>query len=71
MTPTRERVLKFIKEFKADKGYPPTVREIAAGLGKKSAANIQRHLENLRDDGKIEWTPYNPRTIRIIGEVRK
>lgn len=36
--PPRERILEYIKQYIQEHCYPPTIREIAEGVGLKSSA---------------------------------
>ncbi len=55
---TREgEVLNFIAQFMKDKGYPPTVREIAKGLSLSSTATVHIHLVNLEKKGYLKRLP--------------
>jgi repressor LexA len=58
-----------IKRYIQRHGYPPTVREIGAMVGLKSSASVQRHIEKLFKEGKLETDaePGTPRAIRIPG----
>lgn len=64
---SKDKVLCFIKEFMMKNQYPPTVREIADGVGLKSPATTKYYLEMLEDDGVISYKEGSPRTIRIPG----
>lgn len=53
---TRELVLSFVRDYIAENGYGPSIREIARGVGLSSTSSVQRHLENLEAAGKIQRT---------------
>ena len=53
LTKRQEEILNYIKEYIANHGYPPTVREIGADLGVSSPATIHAHLKNLEE--KMPW----------------
>lgn len=56
--------LKFIYNFQVEKGYCPTVEEIANFLGKvKSVAN--RRIDILEELGLLSREKYNSRTIHL------
>ena len=61
-------VLDYIKQYIAEKGYSPTVREICQGLGLKSPATIQEHLKKLVYAGLITNNPKKSRTIELLVE---
>lgn len=54
MTELRERMLRFIRDFAAKNGYPPSVREIMRFFEFKSPRAVSFHLEKLEAEGYIE-----------------
>lgn len=62
----RAIVLLYLKDYIADKGYAPTVREIQAHFGWESTSTVHRHLVALQDDGYIRRV--GPRAIELIEE---
>lgn len=44
-------VLKFIHQSVAEKGYPPTVREIGEGVQLSSTSTVHGHLSRLEKKG--------------------
>ncbi|WP_283717267.1 transcriptional regulator [Clostridium perfringens] len=50
----REQIYKFLINFIKEKGYQPTVREIAHAVKLKSSSSVYRHLEMLEKDGLIK-----------------
>jgi len=51
MSPAQARVYGWVAQYIQDNQYPPTVEEIAVGLGYGSKATVQAHLDILRDKG--------------------
>ncbi|MGU8301086.1 LexA family protein [Clostridium perfringens] len=49
----REQIYTFLIDFTKEKGYQPTVREIAHAVKLKSSTSVYRHLEMLEKDGVI------------------
>lgn len=68
LTKKQEEVLIFIKKYIVKKGYPPSVREICAGLGLSSPATVHTHLTQLELKGFINKTANKFRTIEVVGE---
>ena len=68
LTRKQEEVLVFIKKYIVKHGYPPSVREICAGLDLKSPATVHVHLNQLQMRGAINKTKSKFRTIEIIGD---
>ena len=48
-TDKRETILRFITDFMRNQGYPPSVREICAGVGLASTATVHYHLNALKE----------------------
>ena len=53
----QEEVYRFICGFYDSHGYPPTVREICAGVGLSSPATVHTHLKNLESKDLIRRDP--------------
>ena len=49
----QERIINFVTEFLQDKGYPPTIRDIAAGCGISSTSVVAYNLDKLEQAGYI------------------
>lgn len=68
----QKEIIEFIMRYQADKGYSPTVREIAAAVGLASSSTIHGHLERLERRGYIKRGDIkSPRAIEIIEEEKK
>lgn len=63
---TRQRILKFIRDFIADRGYAPTVRDILKGCKLSSTAVVQHHLNILEREGYIRRDPAVFRSIQLL-----
>lgn len=63
----RERILEFIKAYIELHCYPPTVREIANGVGLKSSASVCDHIKTLIKFGLLETDAEagTPRALRL------
>ena len=78
-SPREEQVLNFIREFSAENGYAPSIREICAGVGLRSTASVNYHLKNLQQKGLLTLgekgrkraiaAPQRPGQIPLIGTV--
>jgi repressor LexA len=62
----RNDILKAINKYYENYGFSPTVREIAEMTGLKSTATVHRHLESLKEQGRISWNPTMPRAIKVL-----
>ena len=67
LTIKQERVLNFLKKFVGDAGYPPTVREIASGLGMAGPHGAKKILDILERKGYIRKSARGSRAINIVG----
>lgn len=68
LTRKQEEVLTFIKKYIVKYGFPPSVREICAGLNLSSPATVHTHLKQLELKGAISKTKSKFRTIEVTGE---
>ena len=66
LTPKQTEVLNYIKKYKATHGFPPSVREICAGLGLSSPATVHAHIKKLEESGVIKSSNNKFRTIEIL-----
>lgn len=63
-TDRQRRILEVIHEFTAERGYPPSVREIGERVGLSSSSTIHSHLKSLERQGLISRDPTKPRALR-------
>jgi repressor LexA len=66
LTPTQEKVFEFLKDFLREKGFPPTLREIASHFGLKGPKGPQKTLNILERKGYIRKFPGGSRAIEIL-----
>jgi repressor LexA len=66
LTPTQEKVFDFLKDFLRDKGFPPTLREIAFHFDLKGPRAPQKTLNILERKGYIRKFPGGSRAIEIL-----
>jgi len=59
------RILDVIREFTAEMGYPPSVREIGERVGLSSSSTVQSHLKTLERRGLLRRDPTKPRAIEV------
>jgi repressor LexA len=67
LTPTQERVFIFLKDYFVEKGFPPTLREIASHFGLRGPKAPQKTLNILNRKGYIRKIPGGSRAIEILG----
>ena len=63
---TRSRILRFLRDFINENGFPPTVREIAEHLGFKSTKAVKVHLDVMVKEGIIRKMPGRARCIEVV-----
>ncbi|MBN1982750.1 MAG: transcriptional repressor LexA [Chitinivibrionales bacterium] len=69
LTEQQSRVFSFIVRHHAERGVPPTVREIGAALGYKSINNVRQHLRLIAQKGHIRLTGKIARGIEIVSRL--
>ena len=62
----QQQILDFIRNFLADRGYPPTVRDIVSGCGISSTSVAAYNLEILKKEGYIRRHPEVSRGIELL-----
>jgi repressor LexA len=65
----QQQVLDFIRATVADRGYPPSVREIGEAIGLSSPSTVHSHLSALVKAGAIRRDPSKPRAIEVLEPV--
>lgn len=68
LTDRQQKVLDFIRESAASKGYPPTWREIAEHMGIRSTNGVNDHLKALVRKGYLVSDHKKSRTMRPTDE---
>ena len=66
LTERQRQALDFIAETVADRGYPPSVREICDALGLASSSTVHSHLHALQRKGYLRIDPTKPRAIEVL-----
>src|SRR5690625_3842862 len=62
----QQMIIDYIKEEVSEKGYPPSVREIAKAVGLASSSTVHGHLLRLENKGYIRRDPTKPRAIEVL-----
>jgi repressor LexA len=65
VTGPQAKILGFIIDWNAARGFSPTVREISAAFGWKSTANVQQHIERMQRHGLVTRQAGMARTLRV------
>jgi repressor LexA len=61
----KQRILECIARAVADRGYPPSVREIADAVGLASTSAVHHHLIALEREGLLERGTHSSRALRL------
>lgn len=68
LTKRQYDTLLFIKKFIAKNGFPPSIREIAAGIGLSSPATVFTHIKKLEEKNVLKSSGGKSRTIELLVE---
>ncbi len=66
LTPRQEKILAYLMDFIKQKGYPPSLREVAHYLQLRGPRAIKKHLDLLEQKGYIRRSPRRSRAIEIV-----
>ena len=66
LRPREERIMRLLSE---PRPFPPTVREIARGVGLSSTSTVQTYLNSLEDRGYIRRRADHARSIEVLRPV--
>lgn len=70
VSPRALEVLEFIKDHIDEKGFPPTVREIGAGVDMSSPSTVQGYIVTLCENGLLERSlSGSPRALRVVRQA--
>ncbi|MUV39872.1 Repressor LexA [Lentibacillus sp. JNUCC-1] len=62
----QQKIIDFIRDEVQQKGYPPSVREIAKAVELASSSTVHGHLSRLEKKGYIRRDPTKPRAIELL-----
>jgi repressor LexA len=65
LTSRQRRILEVIRDAVAERGYPPSIREIGEAVGLTSTSSVHSQLEALQRKGFIRRDPTKPRAIEV------
>jgi repressor LexA len=65
LTARQRKVLQVIRESVEQRGYPPTMREIAEAVGLSSTSSVAHQLEKLQRKGYLHRDAGRPRTVEV------
>jgi len=70
LTARQKEVFEFLKDFLQERGFPPTLREIASHFGLRGPKAPQKTLSILERKGYIRKVPGGSRAIEILSYPR-
>ena len=62
----QQKILDFVNRQVAEKGYPPSVREICKAVGFKSTSTVHAYIKKLEEEGLIQKDATKPRALKIL-----
>ena len=65
LTDRQRQILEFIAEAVAERGYPPSVREIGEAVKLRSTSSVSHQLMALERLGVLYRDPHRPRAYRV------
>lgn len=60
------RILAYLRDYVAEHGYPPSMREVGDACGLTSSSSVAHQLQVLEARGHIKRDPGSPRAITIL-----
>ena len=66
ITKRQQQIYDFIRSYQTEKGYPPSVREMAAAVGLSSHSTVHAHLSALEAHGLIKRDKTKPRALEVF-----
>lgn len=68
LTDRQRRILSVIRESVAERGYPPSIREIGQAAGLASSSSVAHQLRSLERKGYLRRDPNRPRALVVTTE---
>lgn len=65
LTKRQQQILDVIRKAVEARGFPPSMREIAAEVGLSSVSTVKHHLDTLEEAGLMVRDPRRPRAIEL------
>ena len=66
LSPRQRKILEVIQESVADRGYPPSIREIGQAVGLTSTSSVAHHLTMLENKGVLHRYAKRPRAVGMV-----
>ena len=65
LTPRQRKMLEVIRDTIENRGYPPSIREIADAAGLASSSSVAHQLKVLEAKGYLRRDPHRPRAMEV------
>lgn len=65
LTVRQRRILEVIRDAVDERGYPPSIREIADSVGLASSSSVAHQLKVLQAKGFLRRDPHRPRAMEV------
>ncbi len=66
LSPKQHRILEYIQQSVAARGYPPSMREIGDAVGLASLSSVTHQLKQLELSGYLRRDPKKPRALEVV-----
>ncbi|WP_061964485.1 transcriptional repressor LexA [Demequina aurantiaca] len=66
LTERQRQILEHIRDAVADRGYPPSMREIGEAVGLNSTSSVTHQLRTLQEKGYLRRDPNRPRAMEVV-----
>lgn len=64
----QKKIIDFVNRQVAEKGYPPSVREICSAVGFKSTSTVHAYIKKLEEEGQVMKDATKPRALKILDD---
>ena len=66
LPPRQREVVRLIVELTDERGYPPTLAELAKSMGLRNRMTVHQHVAALKKKGIVKWEPGLNRSLRLV-----
>lgn len=66
LPPRQKEVLRLIQELTDQRGFPPTLADLAKAMGLRNRMTVHQHVVALKNKGMVQWEPGLNRSLRVI-----
>ena len=70
LSPRRQVMMRYIREFRSAHGFAPTVRELMPAAGTRTTHTVFANLRVLEDKGLLRLTRGVARGIHVVGAYK-